>query len=300
MWVNKLSCFAVEAVNYSALLILEKYTMSLPVLVNVDALHAYLQSHPNTLIIDVCSAEAYAQGHIPGAVNIPPSKLSTGIAPTPGALPSSDVLKALLESIGLTPNKHVVVYDDAGGSWAGRMCWTLELIGHTANSLLNGGIVAWRAAHLPINAEVVVPKRSTLAPLKINTHWIIDKDAILAHLTQPDFAVWDARAPEEYSGEKCVSKRGGHIPHAIHFDWVRLYDADNDTCLRPLDDIRQELIAAGLTPEKTIATHCQTHRRSGLTWFVAAKLLHYPNIKAYPGSWAEWGNNEQLPIETSL
>lgn len=271
--------------------------MTLPALVDAQTLKAYLDRHPNTLVIDVCSPEAYAQGHLPGAVNVPPSRLSSGIKPATGSLPSAEDLKALLESIGLTPNKQVVVYDDAGGSWAGRMFWTLEVVGHRQNALLDGGIFAWRAQDLPLTADLPDVTRSTLAPLHINRELIIDKEDILASLGQPGFAVWDARAPEEYNGTKLVSERGGHIPGAINLDWVNLYDNANDTRLKPLDEIRTMLEKAGLTPDKTIATHCQTHRRSGLTWFVAAKLLGYKHIKAYPGSWAEWGNTEGLPIE---
>jgi thiosulfate/3-mercaptopyruvate sulfurtransferase len=271
--------------------------MSLPVLVDTQTLKAYLDLHPSALIIDVCPEEHYLQGHLPGAVNIPPSKLSSGIKPATGSLPDADDLKALLESVGLTPNKQVIIYDDAGGSWAGRLFWTLEVIGHTRNTLLDGGIVAWRAEDLPITTIVPEPKRSTLSALHYEARWIADKEEILASLHKPGFVVWDARAAEEYSGTKAVSARGGHIPGAVNVDWVQLYDAGNHTRLLPLDEIQQRLNAAGITSDKTIVTHCQTHRRSGLAWFVAAKLLAYPNIKAYPGSWAEWGNLEHLPIE---
>jgi len=274
--------------------------MSLPVLVTAELLNTYLGQHSQVLIIDLSSAEVYAQGHIQGAVNIVPSQLSTGKPPTPGALPALHDLQALLESVGFTAAHHVVVYDDAAGSWAGRMCWMLEVIGHSSYSLLDGGLSAWRAAGFSVSTEASANKQSHLAGLCIHQHWLMDSAEIVAHLGRPDFAVWDARAPEEYSGLKCVSAKGGHIPNAVNFDWVRLYDAKQHNCLRPINEIREELIAAGLTPDKTIVTHCQTHRRSGLTWFVAAKLLGYPNIKAYPGSWAEWGNSEHLPIEKSL
>lgn len=271
--------------------------MTLPALIDAKSLSDYLVRHPNTLIIDVSSPENYAQGHLPGAVNVPPVNLCSGVKPATGSLPAPGDLKALLESVGLTPNKQIVVYDDAGGSWAGRMVWTLEVVGHTQNTLLDGGIVAWRAEGLPLSVDTPVVTRSTLSPLHINTALIADKEEILSKLGQDDFAIWDARAPEEYDGSKVVSARGGHIPGAVNLEWSNLYDVQKDTRLRPLDDIQKMLEQAGFTPDKTIVTHCQTHRRSGLTWFVAAKLLGYNHIKAYPGSWAEWGNTEDLPVE---
>lgn len=271
--------------------------MTLPVLVDTQTLNEYLKNHPHALIVDICTAENYAQGHIPGAVNIQPSQLSTGIQPAPGSLPTPEDLKALLESIGLTPNKHVVVYDDAGGSWAGRFIWMLDVIGHKSASLLDGGITAWRADNLPVSQEVPAARTSTLSTLHYNPDLIAHKEEILAQLDKHDFVVWDARAPEEYTGTKVVSERGGHIPGAINFDWVKLYDSNNHNRLLPPEHIQAQLDAAGLTRDKHITTHCQTHRRSGLTYFVATKLLGYPHVKAYPGSWAEWGNTADLPVE---
>ncbi len=271
--------------------------MPLPVLIDTDTLHKYLKTHPNALIVDVCTAENYAQGHIPGAVNFPPAKLSSGLAPATGSLPTPEDLKTLLESIGLTPNKHVIVYDDAGSSWAGRFIWTLAVIGHKKYSLLDGGITAWRADNLPISQEVPTPNTSTLSAFKYNPALIADKDEILAQLGQHNVVIWDARAPEEYTGTKVVSAQGGHIPGAINFDWVKLYDSNNHNRLLPPEHIQTLLDAAGLTSDKHITTHCQTHRRSGLTWFVATQLLGYKHVKAYPGSWAEWGNTTDLPVE---
>lgn len=271
--------------------------MTLPVLVDTHTLHAYLKNHPQALIVDVCPAENYALGHIPGAVNVPPNKLSTGIQPAPGSLPTPEDLKTLLESIGLTPNKRIIVYDDAGSSWAGRFIWMLDVIGHKKSSLLDGGITAWRADQLPVTQDVPEVRTSTLSTLRYNPELIAHKEEILAQLGQHDFVIWDARAPEEYSGIKAVSARGGHIPGAINFDWTRLHDSNNHNRLLPVADIQAQLDTAGLTRDKRITTHCQTHRRSGLTWFVATKLLGYHHVKAYPGSWAEWGNSADLPVE---
>lgn len=268
--------------------------MTLPALLDAHSLHQQLHN-PSLLIIDLCSDDNYRAGHIPGAVHIAPSQLGSGIAPATGSLPTVQQLTALLCAIGFTPDKHVVAYDDAGGSWAGRMIWTLELLGFTAASLLDGGRNAWINAGFTLSDAAPAVTPSSLPPLHIDSTFIADKADILQQLGKADFAIWDARSPEEYAGSKVLAARGGHIPGAVNLEWTQLMDTQ--LRLLPLDVIRQLLDNAGLSKNKTLVTHCQTHRRSGLTWFVARKLLGYPAIKAYPGSWSDWGNDTNTPIE---
>ena len=110
-------------------------------LIQVQQLSQAIESkNGNLLIIDLCSDDNYNTGHIPGAVHIRPSQLSCGLKPAPGKLPDLHVLQTLLQNIGLTHNKKVITYDDAGGSWAGRMIWTLALIGYNNTVMLNGGL----------------------------------------------------------------------------------------------------------------------------------------------------------------
>ena len=86
----------------------------------------------NLLIVDLCSDQQYAEGHVPGAVHVSPGALMDGRPPAPGKLPTEERLSELVTLLGLGPNTHVVVYDDEGGGWAGRMAWTLDVLGHTA------------------------------------------------------------------------------------------------------------------------------------------------------------------------
>ena len=263
-------------------------------LINTEALNtAIINADSHLLIIDLSSEENYAAGHIPGAIHIKPSQLSCGVKPAPGKLPELATLQKLMQSIGLSADKKVVVYDDAGGSWAGRMIWTLTLIGHDHAQLLDGGRAAWEKAQLPLSSETVAVKASAIQ-ISINSDYIADMDYIRDNLHNQNTKIWDARSQGEYDGTKVLAQRGGHIPGAVHLEWTEL--SDDRGLLLDNDTLQELLNSKGLNADKEIITHCQTHRRSGLTWFVANKLLGYDSIKAYPGSWSEWGNTPDTPI----
>jgi len=266
--------------------------MSLPLLIEAAELHTHLQDR-NILIIDLCNETAYHSSHIPGAVHVNTADLILGEKPAPGLLPPIEKLNHLFSRLGLTPATHIVCYDDEGGAWSGRFIWTLDVIGHQHYSYLNGGIRSWRAAHLPEEA-ITRHRQATPVQISINTKPIATTEDILDELKSEQLLVWDARSAEEYRGEKVLSQKGGHIPGAIHCEWTSLLDPDDHLRLRK--DLNSYLQQLGITADKKIITHCQTHRRSGLTYLVA-KILGYPNVRAYPGSWSEWGNRNDTPVE---
>ncbi len=274
--------------------------MHLPLILEPAELHTHLgdakrPANEKLLIVDLCSAEKYREGHIPGAVNLSTADLVCGIKPATGKLPSAEQLGYVFARIGLTPDTHVVCYDDEGGPWAGRLIWTLDVIGHTKYSFLNGGKTAWIGDGLSLESGENVLPADTYATPSISTVFSAEMEEIQSHLHDKDFLVWDARSRDEYTGAKVQSARGGHIPGAIHCEWTELLDAQRGLRLRT--DLAAYLASKGITPDKNIVTHCQTHRRSGLT-YVAAKSLGYPQIRAYPGSWSEWGNRDDVPVNT--
>lgn len=247
------------------------------------------------LIVDVSSRENYLKHHVPGAIHIEPKALQLGAPPAPGKLPTVEQLEALFSRIGLRDDHHVIAYDDEGGGWAGRLIWTLDVIGHTHYSYLNGGLVAWVNEGFPVET-VVNEGTPTHYKVSIHTPPIAEIEDVLKSIDNNDCAVWDARSAQEYDGSKVVSKRGGHIPGAVNIDWLELMDRDHNLRLVELEGLQQRLNQLGLSADKQIITHCQTHHRSGLS-YLAMKILGYPRIKGYHGSWSEWGNRDDTPIE---
>ncbi|SFM30725.1 rhodanese-like domain-containing protein [Halopseudomonas yangmingensis] len=243
-------------------------------------------------LVDLCPNEQYAAAHIPGAVHVDPM-LTTAGAPLPGLVPAPAQLTRLFAELGHHQDIHYVVYDDEGGGWAGRFIWLLDSIGHNNWSYLNGGLHAWHDAGLPLQngTERVA---ATSPQLQLNQNFTISVEQLLANLDNPELLVWDARSPAEHTGQRVFASKAGHIPGAVNFEWTAAMDPQRQLRLR--SDIAECLQALGITPDRDLVTHCQTHHRSGFTYLIA-RLLGYPRIRAYAGSWSEWGNHPSTPVE---
>lgn len=268
----------------------------LPLLIEPSDLLAQLEN-PELLIVDLSRESVYQQAHVPNAIFLDFRKLLSGAQPATGKLPDAEKLTHLFSSIGLSENRHVVVYDDEGGGWAGRFIWTLDCIGHKYYSYLNGGIHAWIAEQMPIQQEAVeVIPSNYQVHLNDATNARVDKQFILDQLDTGNISIWDARSPEEFEGLKVFAARGGHIPGAHNYEWTAAMDKENSLRLRELSAVEKELQDAGIDSSRTVLTHCQTHHRSGFTYLLG-KILGFKDIRAYDGSWSEWGNDPNTPIE---
>jgi thiosulfate/3-mercaptopyruvate sulfurtransferase len=243
-------------------------------------------------LVQVTTPQVYARGHIPGAVNVSPRALVCGVPPATGRLPALAELQAVFAAIGYRPDLEIVVYDDEGGGWAGRFIWTLDMIGHRHWRYLNGGLQGWiDAGHDLVTLPTAI--EPTAPTLQLQSWPRVSAEDILAHLDDGDMVIWDARSYDEYVGRRIAAARGGHIPGAVHLEWLDLMDPGRGLRLR--EDVGRLMREHGITPDKHIVTHCQTHHRSGLSYMVA-RCLDYPRVSAYDGSWSEWGNREDTPV----
>lgn len=247
----------------------------------------------DVLLVHVSDGRLYEQAHLPGARLVEPAELVSGQPPAVGRLPDRDRLEALFSRLGYQPDQHVVAYDDEGGGWAGRFIWTLDIIGHRRWSYLDGGIHAWHGAGLPLQSGA--PPSVTPRPVKLELDRspIAELEDVLAAMNDPEQLIWDVRSEAEFIGARSGSRRAGHIPGAVNLDWLALKDPTRQQ--RLVADLEELLQRHGIDGHRRIITHCQTHHRSGLSYLVG-RLLGFSGIRAYHGSWAEWGNRDDTPV----
>lgn len=267
----------------------------LPLLIEPELLQTHL-ANPTVLIVDLCDPASYAAGHIPGAAHLAYSELIWVKPPAMGLLPPMDHLSEVLSRLGLTPERQVVAYDEEGNGRAGRLLWTLAVLGHEKVSLLNGGIHSWDVTGGALEAQFHHPERSTYQAQILNPAAVANRDYILSRLGQPDLALLDTRTTAEYAGVDVRAARGGHIPGAVNLNWTDAMDPQRQGRFQPDPVLREMLEVRGVTPDKEVVVYCQTHHRSAHTYWVL-RHLGYSRVRGYPGAWSEWGNDPALPVE---
>ena len=250
-------------------------------------------------IVDLSRASVYDQLHIPHALHLKPKFLVRQDEQATGLLPDVEGLQELIRYLNISPEHHVVVYDDEGGAWAGRLIWNLHCLGFENTSLLNGGIHAWLAAGLPTTSDVEqfepVSALVQVDQAKIQ-QYRIEYAELLEKVRSSQVQLWDCRTEDEYTGLRLAARRGGHIPNALHFEWSTALNRENHLRLHPLERTQQRLEQLGFNLNEPVVVYCQSHHRSGLA-YILGRLLGW-NIQAYDGAWSEWGNRLDSPIIT--
>lgn len=270
-------------------------TLDLQFLLEPTDLEAVLGT-PNLLIVDVGDSDVYEKERIPGAVHVDYLDIVLGQPPASGQLPPISVLKETFSAIGLTRDMHVVAYDSEGNGRASRLLWTLDVLAHPGSSLLNGGFTAWKNEEHPIERTAPGKFDRSVYPVHVNGKSHADKNYIMSKIGDTNVGLLDARSPMEYQGFDVRSVRGGHIPGARNVNWLDTIDSTRNNRFKSSEELRQMLYEQGITPDKEIITYCQTHHRSSHS-YAMLKSLGYDRIRGYAGSWSEWGNSHDTPIE---
>ncbi len=244
----------------------------------------------------------YFRGHLPRAHHINFDTLRGTDQGVPVQYLPDDLTAALLGRAGVQQGRTHLIY--ATGEElpndeilsASMVAFVLEKFGVEDIRIVDGGLPGWKAAGLPVTQEYF-GNASGVLPEQRHPGIAVNLEQLLARKDQPGVVLVDARPANEYLGDDDIWVRKGHIPGAISFHWARLMASDNTHRFLPFEQVRQDLAAAGLTPDKEIIVYCGTSREGSLLRFYLKHVAKYPNVRLYEGSWKEYASLKQYPAE---
>ena len=243
---------------------------------------------PNIIIADTRSFKEYFEGHIPGAVNLDLFAFHWIDTTKQGIENFNNQTNHLLSFLGVTSEKKVIFYDSISGMLAARGVWMLHYFSHQNTSMLDGGFTKWKKENLSIETKLNGFKPSQFSG-KINSAIISGFEYIRENLD--DVKIIDVRSSGEYDGSVIRAAQSGHIPNSINIDWNQ--NLNEDGTLKNNDELSKMY---NFPKDSEIITYCQGAYRAANT-FLVLKKLGFKNVRVYLGSWGEWGNKLELPID---
>jgi thiosulfate/3-mercaptopyruvate sulfurtransferase len=243
---------------------------------------------------------AYSQAHIPGAVGWNwETELQDQLRRT---LAGKEQFEALCSQAGITPETTVIVYGDNNNWFAAWALWQFKIYGHKDVRLMNGGRRKWIEEGRPTTAAMPEYPRSQYRAQEPDWSLRAKRDQVQQVVDRGGVNLVDVRSPDEFTGKVIAppglnetAQRGGHIPGAKNIPWAMA--ANEDGTFKSPEELKALYEGKGVTPQQDTIAYCRIGERSSLTWYVLKYLLGYKNVKNYDGSWTEWGNLIDAPIE---
>lgn len=279
---------------------------------NPDALVSteWLASHlsaPDVRVVDASwytpaqnrnAREEYEAEHIPGAVFFDIDEIADTDSPLPHMLPPAEKFSSKVRKLGLGNGNKIVIYDGTGfSSAAARAWWMFRTFGHRDVCVLDGGFPKWLREGRQVEDLPPVPRNRHF--ISHYNHLLVrDLEHMKANLENRRELVIDARAAARFKGDAAEprpTKHQGHIPGSVNVPFADLID-ERTRCMLPADQLKARFDAAGIDPKQPVAVSCG----SGVTACTVALALYlvgHQDVAVYDGSWAEWGNRDDTPIE---
>jgi thiosulfate/3-mercaptopyruvate sulfurtransferase len=243
------------------------------------------------VIVDVRNFAEYAEGHIPGAINVDLMHFHWHDTSKPGISQFNKQMRILLSNLGLTKDMLVIFYENASGPTAARGVWLLSYFSHRNVSLLDGGFKEWQKDGYTVETKSN-PYQHSIAENIINPKILATYKEIIDVLKKDNKAILiDTRSNSEFNGSVLRAAKAGHIPNAINLDWSE--NIENGS-FKVSEKLRK--VYSSIPKNTEIITYCQGGYRAANS-YIALKMLGYKHVKVYLGSWGEWGNKIELPTE---
>jgi thiosulfate/3-mercaptopyruvate sulfurtransferase len=272
-----------------------------PVLVSTDWLAEHLGDETVVVAEVDETPDLYDEGHIPGAVKL--HWRDDLQDPVERDLVDRESFERLLGARGIANETTVVLYGDKNNWFAAYAYWYLKIYGHEDVRILDGGRQKWIDEGREFTTEVPEPVSKTYRARERDESIRAYRDEVREWLGAAQRALVDVRSPGEYAGDLIAppgyeqegAQRGGHIPSAVSIPWASA--VKDDGTFKGPGELRELYGGKGVTPDKEVTAYCRIGERSAHTWFVLRELLGYERVRNYDGSWTEWGNLVDVPIE---